>query len=124
MSSDLLTEATLTRMTDDLASVVQALHWMSDAQRQHGEQLAQVITLLTPEPAEPGPGLGDLLEQLVGRVGRMGGELRGVGEALEDALEQLPGQMAAAIDAALARAEKRAAATAAAGRASAPASRR
>ena len=107
-------EAKLSRVADDLASVIQALRLMSDAQRQHGELLTQVLVLLTPEPAEPGPDLGALLAQLVGQVGQIGGELRQVGDILDETTRRLPERMAAALDGALIRAERRAAAAPAA----------
>lgn len=110
MSSSPATEAKLNRVADDLASVIQALRLMSDAQRQHGELLMQVLVLLTPEPAEPGPDLGALLTQLVGRVGQIGGELRQVGDILDETTWRLPERMASALDGALIRAERRAAA--------------
>ncbi len=106
-------DARLGAMADDLASVVQALRLMSDAQRRQGELLTQVVVLLTPEePARPGPDLGTLLTQLVGRVGQIGGELRQVGDILDETTQRLPERMAAALDGAFIQAEKRAAATA------------
>ena len=114
MSSSPAVEAKLNRVADDLASVVQALRLMSATQRQHGELLAQVVALLTPEPVAPGPSLGELLAQLVGRVGEIGGELRQVGDSLDETTRRLPERMAAALDGALARAEQRAATAAAA----------
>ena len=120
MSSSLATEAKLSRVADDLASVIQALRLMSDAQRQHGELLVQVLVLLTPEPVAPGPSLGELLARLVGRVGEIGGELRQVGDILDETTRRLPERMAAALDDALIRAEKRAAAAATAATVAAP----
>lgn len=106
-------DARLDTMGDDLASVVQALRLMSDAQRRQGELLTQVVVLLTPEePVRDGPDLGTLLVQLVGRVGQIGGELRQVGDILDETTQRLPERMAAALDEALIRAEKRAAAAA------------
>ncbi len=106
-------DARLGAMADDLASVVQALRLMSDAQRRHSELLTQVVVLLTPkEPVRPGPDLGTLLTQLVGRVGQIGGELRQVGDILDETTQRLPERMAAALDGALIQAEKRAVAAA------------
>ncbi len=100
-------------MADDLASMVQALRLMSDAQRRQGDLLTQVVVLLTPdEPVRDGPALGTLLAQLIGRVGQIGGELRQVGDILDETTQRLPERMAAALDGALVRAEKRAAAAA------------
>ena len=113
-------EVKLSRVADDLASVIQALRLMSDAQRQQGELLMQVLVLLTPEPVAPGPSLGELLARLVGRVGEIGGELRQVGDILDETTRRLPERMAAALDDALIRAEKRAAAAATAAIVAAP----
>jgi len=107
MSGSALMEAKLDRVADDLVGVIQSLRLMSDMQRQQGEQLGQILALLTPEAIEPRADLAELLVQLVGVVGRMAAEVRTVGAGLEQMTRSLPGQMAAAIDEALARAEQR-----------------
>ena len=112
-ATEAVTDARLDAMADDLASVVQALRLMSDAQRRQGELLTQVVVLLTPEePVRDGPDLGTLLAQLIGQVGQIGGELRQVGDVLDETTQRLPERMAAALDDAFIRAEKRAAAAA------------
>lgn len=99
-------EAKLDRVADNLVGVIQSLRLMSDMQRQQGEQLSQILTLLTPEETEPRADLGHLLRQLVAEVGEMGEEVRAVGHSFQRMGEMLPGQMAGAIGDALARAER------------------
>lgn len=94
----------LDRMASDLAGVIQALGLMSHMQRQQGEQLAQIITLLTPElEEEPEPSLGELLSHLVAATNQIGIQVASIGTWLEQVTDQLPGQLGAAIDEALAR---------------------
>ncbi len=101
-------EARLDRLADDLAGVIQSLRLMSDMQRQQGEQLGQILALLTPELVqEPRADLAELLAQLVGVISRMATEVRGVGTGLERMTQSLPEQMAAAIEEALVRADRR-----------------
>ena len=98
-------EVSLNRVASDLAGVIQALGLMSQMQRQQGEQLAQVIALLTPEPAEEsGPSLVELLGQLVATTTQVGIQVASIGTRLEQVTGQLPGQLGKAIDEALARA--------------------
>lgn len=106
MSNGLTLETKIDRIADDLVGVIQALRLMSDMQRQQGEMLNQIITLLIPE-AEPREDLGELLRQLVGLIQRMVIEVRTTGEGLRDVTRHLPDQLAEAIDAALLRAEAR-----------------
>lgn len=100
-------EAKLDRVADDLVGVIQALRLMSDMQRQQGEQLAQIVFLLTPEAAAPRVDLGELLGQLVGVVGTMTAELKVIGSGLERMTRALPTQLAAAVEDALHRADSR-----------------
>ena len=103
--SSIPADVRLDRMASELVSVIQALGLMSQMQRQQGEQLAQVIALLTPEPAEEtGPSLGELLSQLVAATGQVGVQVASIGARLEQVTGQLPGQLGKAIDEALARA--------------------
>ena len=99
-------EAKLDRVADNLVGVIQSLRLMSDMQRQQGEQLSQVLALLTPEETEPRADLGHLLQQLVAAVGEMGEEVRTVGHGFQRMGEMLPGQVAGVIGEALARAER------------------
>ncbi len=87
--------------------MIQALRLMSDMQRQQGEQLGQILVLLTPEPVDPRANLGELLRHLTGVIGELVAEVKKVGEGLERITLRLPAQMAAAIDEAVTRAETR-----------------
>lgn len=107
LSADPEMTATLDRVAADLVGVIQALRLISDMQRQQGEQLAQVIVLLTPEASVPRVDLGELLNQLVGVAGAMAAEMHSVGSGLERMTRALPGQLAVALDEALLRAEQR-----------------
>ncbi|MGI4798036.1 MAG: hypothetical protein ACRYG8_29100 [Janthinobacterium lividum] len=102
--SGITTEARLDRMAADLIGVIQALGLMSQMQRQQGEQLGQVIALLTPEPSRPGPDLSELLSQLVATTSQVGAQVASIGTALGQVTDRLPGQLGRAIDEALARA--------------------
>jgi hypothetical protein len=105
MSNGLTPETKIDRVADDLVGVIQALRLMSDMQRQQGELLNLIITLLIPESAEPRDDLGKLLRQLVGMIQQMVVEVRMTGEGLQTVTRHLPDQLAEAIDAALQRAE-------------------
>jgi len=104
MSDSLTLETKIDRVADDLVGVIQALRLMSDMQRQQGEMLNQIITLLIPPSVEPGADLGGLLGQLIGTTEQMVIEVKTVGEGIAQVTRRLPDQMAEAIDAALQRA--------------------
>jgi hypothetical protein len=95
----------LDRLAADLVGVIQSLRLMSDMHRQQGEQLGQIIELLTPQPSAPGMDLADLLASLVAVVRDTLSEVKALAAAVQGGTEALPQQLEAAIGAALARAE-------------------
>ena len=104
MSGSLSLETKLDRVADDLVGVIQSLRLMSHMQRQQGEQLDQILTLLTPEETKPRADLGALLANLVVATQQNAFEVHQLDATLRQMSESLPARIATAVVDALARA--------------------
>ena len=85
--------------------MIQSLRLMSHMQRQQGEQLDQILTLLTPpDETKPRADLGALLAELVVATQQTAFEVQELGAGLRQMSELLPARIATAVVDALARA--------------------
>jgi hypothetical protein len=92
------TDTQLASINDGITALRGGVALVAGELRLHGEALTRILEILTPEQAQSGPSLHDLLAHLIGRLDRQSVMLKEILVAQGNLARNLPVDVARAID--------------------------